>query len=74
MGRDQANLKFKEPSEDNIIKKIRDLFSSKSKAVKPRIIKHIKALFEHLVGNYYNLERFGNFWNNNYIKNERGSD
>ena len=74
MGRDQANLKFKEPSEDNIIKKIRDLFSSKNKAVKPRIIKHIKALFEHLVGNYYNLERFGNFWNNNYIKNERGGD
>ena len=39
-----------------------------SKAIKDRIIRDIKNLFEYEEENYYKPVRVGNFWSNSYIE------
>ena len=45
-----------------------------SKAVKDRILRDIKSLFEHEEENYNKPVRVNNFWSNNYIEHESNSD
>ena len=61
-------MKKKEPNY-TAIKDIRNIFRQKTKAIKDRILKNIKNLFEHEVEeeNYYKPVRVNNFWSNNYI-------
>ena len=56
-------------SEENIIKRIRNLFKLKkeNKIFKDRIIKEFRTLFKQ-EDYYYKSTRVGNFWNNNYIE------
>ena len=58
-------------SEENIIKNIRNLFKLKkeNQAIKDRIIRDIKSLFEK-EEDYDKTIREGNAWNNNYIEYE----
>ena len=55
-----------------MIKGIRNLFrrEKETKAIKDRIFRDIKALFQHEEeeANYYKLVRVSNFWSNNYIE------
>ena len=62
-------------SEDNIIKKIRNTFGLKkgNEAIKYRIIRGIKTLFEQQE-DYYKPVTVGNFWNNSYTKHESNGD
>ena len=62
-------------SEDNIIKKIRNTFGLKkgNEAIKYRIIRGIKTLFEQQE-DYYKPVTVGNFWNNSYTKHESNVD
>ena len=52
------------------IKDIRNIFrlGKKTKAIKDRILRDIKNLFEHEEENYYKPVRVSNFWSNNYIE------
>ena len=60
------------------IKYIRNLFrlEKKTKAIKDRIVRDIKNLFEHEEEeeNYYKPARASNFWSNNYIEYESNGD
>ena len=58
------------PQEENIIKDITKSFQTKKTiAIKDRILKDIKTLFEHEEEqNYLKPVRTSNFWNNNYIE------
>ena len=59
------------------IKDIRNLFKGKkvTKAIKDRILRDIKNLFEHEEEkNYYNPVRENNNWSNNYTEYESNSD
>ena len=58
------------PQEENIIKYITKSFQTKKTiAIKDRILKDIKTLFEHEEEqNYLKPVRTSNFWNNNYIE------
>ena len=61
----------------NIIKDIRNLFrqGKETNAIKDRILKYIKNLFEHEEEeNYYEPVRVSNFWSNNYIKYNSNGD
>ena len=60
----------KKQSEVNVIKSIRYLFKLKkeNEAIKDRVIRDIRALFEQEEKDYYKPIREGNFWNNNYIE------
>ena len=64
--------------EENTIKYIRNLFrlGKETKAIKNRILRDIKNLFEHEgeEENYYKSVRVSNFWNNNQIKYVSNSD
>ena len=62
--------------EEKIIKNIKNLFRQQKeiKAIKYRILRDIKNLFEHEEGNYYKPVRVRNVWSNNYIENESSSD
>ena len=54
----------------NIIKDIRNLFrqGKETNAIKDRILKYIKNLFEHEEEeNYYEPVRVSNFWSNNLL-------
>ena len=53
---------------ENIIEDIRNLFSWEkvTKAIKDRILRYIKNLFEH-EEEYYYKPRVSNFWSNIYI-------
>ena len=64
----------KQHEEDNIIKNIRHLFILKriNKAVKARIIRVIRNLFEK--DDHYKPIKVGNFWNSNYIEYESNGD
>ena len=58
------------------MKDVRNLFrlEKDSKAIKDRILRDIKNLFEHEEENYYKPVRANNFWSNNYIEYESNSD
>ena len=58
------------------IKDITNIFrlEKETKAIKDRIIRDIKRLFEHEEQNYYKWVRVNNFWSNNYIAYESNSD
>ena len=45
-----------------------------NKAIKDRIIRDIRNLFDYEEKDYYQPLRFYNFWRNNYIKHESNSD
>ena len=71
--RPQINLKKKKSEEGNIVKNIRNLFKPKNEAIKRRIIREIKTLFEQ-ENHYYKPIRVGNVWNNNNIEDEINGD
>ena len=76
-GKKLRKLKIQKQSEYNIIKNISDLFKLKknnNQAIKDRIIRGIKTLFEQQEGNYYKLLIVGNFWSNYYIEYEISGD
>ena len=54
------------------IKDIRNLFRQEreTKAIKDRILRDIKNLFEHEEGIYYKPVRVSNFWNKNFVEYE----
>ena len=58
------------------IKDITNIFrlEKETKAIKNRIIRDIKSLFEHEEENYYKRVRVNNFWSNNYIEYESNGD
>ena len=58
------------------IKDIRKLFrlEKETKAIKDRILRDIKHIFEYEEGNYYKPVRVSNFWSNNYVEYESSSD
>ena len=58
------------------IKDTRNVFriEKEAKAIKDRILRDIKNLFEHEEENYYKLVRVTNFWSNNYIEYRSKSD
>ena len=58
------------------IKDIRNLFrqEKETKAIKDRIRRDIKTVFEHKEENYYKPVRVNNFWSNNYIEYESNGD
>ena len=67
----------KKQSEENINKSIRNLFKLKkgNEAIKDRIIRHIRTLFDQQEEkDYFKPIRVGNFWNNNYIQYESSGD
>ena len=55
---------------------MRNLFTleKKTKAIKDRILRDIKNLFEHEEENYYKPVRVNNFFSNNYIEYESNGD
>ena len=61
---------------DNTGKDIRNLCGLKKdfKAVKNRIIRDIRKLFEHEEEDYYKPVRVGDLWSNNYFEYESISD
>ena len=68
-GTKPRKLKIQKQSEDNIFNNIRNLFRLKqeNEAIKDRIIRDIKNLFEQ-EEDYYKPARAGNFYTNNYIE------
>ena len=66
----------KKKSEENIIKSIRNLFKLKkeNQAIKDRIIRRIRTLFEQEEKDYYEPIRVDSFWNNSYIEYESSGD
>ena len=58
------------------IKDIRNLFrrGKETKAIKNRILRDIKNLFEQEEKNYYKPVRVNNFWSNNCIEYESNDD
>ena len=65
-------MKNLRPEEENIIKKIRNLFrlEKETKGIKDKILKDIKNLFEE----YYEPVRVNNFWSNNFTEYKNNSD
>ena len=65
-GKKPSKPKTQNQSEENIIKSIRNLFklNKENEAIKDRIIRYIRALFEQQ-DDYYKPIRGGNFCNNN---------
>ena len=45
-----------------------------TKAIKDRILRDIKNIFEHEEESYYQPVRVNNFWSNNYIEYETNSE
>ena len=70
-----SQLKIQKQTEDNIIKSIRNPFKLKkeNKAIKDRIIRDIRTLFDQ-DGDHYKPIGVGNFWNNNCIEYESNAD
>ena len=61
---------------NNTIKNIRKLFRLKkeNEAIKNRVIRDIRNLFEHEEEDYFKPLRVGNFWSNKYIEYESTGD
>ena len=77
--KDIRNLfRLKKEQNYTAVKDIRNLFrqEKESKAIKDRILRNIKNLFEHEKEeeNYYKPVRVSNFWSNNYIDYESNGD
>ena len=70
-GKRPRKPKIKNQSEDNIFKNARNLLRLKigNQAIKDRIIRDIKSLFER-EEDYYKGGGVGNFYSNNYIEYE----
>ena len=68
-GKKPSKPKTQNQSEEDIVKNIRNLLELKkeNKAIKDKIIKGIRALFEQ-EDYYYKPLRVGNFWNNSWIR------
>ena len=66
----------KKKSKETIIKNIRNPFKLKkeNEAIKDRIVREIKTLFEQEEKDYYKPIRVDNFWSNNYIEYESSGD
>ena len=62
--------------DDTTVKDITNRFRLKkeNEAIKNKIIRDIRNLFEHEEDDYYKSLRVGNFWTNNYIKCESNGD
>ena len=62
--------------EESTVKDIRNLFILKkeNKALKGRVIRDIRKIFEHKEEIYYKPVREGNFWSSNYIEYESKGD
>ena len=67
---------MKKEIDDTTVKGIRNLYGLKkeNKAIKNRIIRDFRNLFEHQEEDYYKLVRVGDFWSNNYIEYESKGD
>ena len=61
---------MKKKIDDTTIKCIRNLLrlEKENKAIKDRIMRDIKNLFEHEEEDYYKPVKVGNSWSNNYIE------
>ena len=65
----------KKQSEDNKIENIRNLFRlAKKEAIKDRIIRDVKNLYNPEKDNYYKPVRVNNFYSNNYIEYASNGD
>ena len=66
----------KKKSKETIIKNIRNPFKLKkeNEAIKDRIVREIKTLFEQEEKDYYKPIRVDNFWSNNCIEYESSGD
>ena len=51
-----------------------DWKKKENEAIKDRVIRDIRNLFEHEEEDYYKPVTVGNFWSNNYIEYESCSD
>ena len=60
--------------DDTAIKDIKNLFRLETKAIKDRIIRDIRNLFDHGEKDCYKPVNVGNFWINNYIEHGSNSD
>ena len=71
----KKSFKTRKKIDDTTIKGITNLFRLKKEndVIKGRIIRDIRNLFEH-IQYYYEPQRAGNFWSNNYIEYENNSD
>ena len=69
-------MKNRRPEEENMIKDIRNLIrlEKENEAIKDRILRYIKNLFEHEEKNYYKPLRVNNFWSNNYTEYKSNGD
>ena len=79
MTEDIKNLfRLRKELNDNLIRDITNLFKQEkeTKAIKYRILWHIKNLFEHEKEeeNYDKPVRWNNFWSNNYIEYESNGE
>ena len=65
----------KEPI-DITIKDIRNplILAEENKAIKDKIFRDIRNIFENEEENYYKLVRESNFWNNSYIEYKSNGD
>ena len=61
---------------DSSIKDIRNLFRLKieNKAIRDKVIRDIRSLFEHEEEDYYKPVTIGNFWSNNYTEYKSNKD
>ena len=59
-----------------MLKKYKNLFrlEKETKAIKDRILRDIKNLFQHEEENYYKPVRVSNFWGKSYTEYESNSD
>ena len=69
-------MKNRRPEEENMIKDIRNLIrlEKENEAIKDRILRNIKNLFEHEEKNYHKPVRANNFWSNNYTEYKSNGD
>ena len=64
-----SKLEEDKNKEENIIKYVKNLFRLKqNKAIKYRILRNIRNIFEHEQEDHYKSVRGGNFWSSNYIE------
>ena len=69
-------FRLKKEKNCTAIKDIRNLFrlEKETKAIKDRILRDIKSLFEHEEETYYKPVKVSNFLSNNYIEYESNGD
>ena len=69
-------LRLKKEIDDNTIKDMRNVFRLKEEiqAIKDRIIRYIRNLFQQEKEDYYKPVRVGNFWSRKYIEYQSNED